>query len=473
MDQETRSRICQIRSEIPAYSGLSLEAADISAFRVTELIQGVSDENRGVFERELCELERAERQKANLPVPEGYLPIPPDVFRGVRSGNRAVIVAGTDTQGGHLVSQQNAPEAFATYLYAKSVIIPRSMHLMDLKDNISISTISGKPTVVWGNEAAEGYTDSLTNTAFSNVTTKTALDALSDAAFAIITVASKKYLAFKNLSAADQTKMRRVRVGDRITATASDNSRTYTAQVIYDPINTYIQVQDSAANTDLTNSTEYSISLTGTAVSDPTLSSVLLNPHEVKCTTILSKYLAMQSDPSAENVVRELMMGAFAEEFDNQIFYGSGANDRISGLVELSRIKTAPNPAKFTYDALGYLYRDQFTPACRVIGKANAADMLTWLVGWDFYALACDTYGLVENGKMLGIDIEPSSSVAPYDAWLGNWELTWCAMWGAMDIFVDPYSLKANSQIRIVGNHRVDAGFPHDDAYAQVTPNAN
>ena len=468
MDQETRSRICQIRSEIPVYQGVSLEPEDIQLFRVTELIQGAQNKKRGVFERELCELERQERQKANLPVPEGYYPIPAGVFSG-----RAAIVAGVDDQGGHLVSEQNAPEAFATYLYAQSVVIPRAMHLMDLRDTITVSKTTAKPQVVWGNEAVDGYTAELTDTAFSSVSTKATLDALTQPRFAIITVSGKKYLAFKSLAETDATKLRRVRVNDKIVVTDASTTRTYTAQATYDAANAYIEINSSAANTDFTNNTSYELVIAGGSESQAAFGAVPMRPHELKVTTIISKFLAMQSDPSIENVVRQLMMGAFAEAFDNQILYGSGENDRISGLVNLSRIKNAPFLAKFTYNPYGTIYRDQLTPACKAIGNANAADMLTWLVGWGFYAQACNTYGLLENGKMLGIDIVPSSSVADQDAWLGNWGLLWCAMWGAMDIFIDPFSRKANSEIRIIGNYRVDAAAPHDDAYAQVTPDAN
>lgn len=339
----------RIRAELPKYRGLELDKKDIAQFRVNRLISSTLPRSReqAGFEREICELERAERSKANLPAAQDAYPIPPCVFRGM--------VAGTDSEGGYLVSDQNAPQAFANYLYAQSVIVPRSTQLTDLKDRIAITQETGKLQVHWGEEAGQ----------------------------------------------------------------ATESQQTF--------------------------------------------GSVGMSPHELKVTTIVSKHLAQQSDPTAEGMVRQCMMMSFAEEFDTKILYGTGQNNQIRGLAEIAAIRDNA----LSYDPVD-VYRDDLTPATERLGKANAADMLAWLIGWEFHSAASKRYALLENRRMLGIEAVPSSVVANGDAWLGNWQYLVTGMWGGMDIMTDTYSLMASGQIRIVGHYRVDAAVQHDDAFVQI-----
>lgn len=202
------------------------------------------------------------------------------------------------------------------------------------------------------------------------------------------------------------------------------------------------------------------------------LSSVGLSPKELNCETVISAHLARQSDPSAESMVRQSMMRSFAESFDRAILYGAGQNFEPSGLVELDRIKNDPHPGVVEYDAEVPPYRDQLSEACQAIGRTNAADMLTWLTGWRFHTLASQRYALIENQRILDIDVVPSSAVAEPDAWLGNWQYLVAAIWGGMDIGVDRNSLLDSGQIRVVGHYRVDAAPMYPDAFMQIKPRA-
>ena len=350
-----RAAIDKLRAEIPVYQGLLLEEKDIRAFRVTELVAGEYDKKRGGYERYICEAERAERQKHKIRTSETGYTIPPAVFRGNRN-----IIFGTDADGGYLVDDNTVPMAFAHYLYTKSVVIPRSTMLMDMKGTLSIGQETGKTSVVWGNEVS--------------------------------------------------------------TATESQSA----------------------------------------------FGVVNLSPKELKVLTKVSKFLMMQSDPSAENLTRMCMMASFAEAFDNKILYGTGSSE-VTGLNQLDRIDTDPHDGRISLVADAALARSDLTPALSKIGKANASGNLDWLTGWDFYAKACELYGLVEDGKIFGIPVEASRSVADDDAWLGNWEYLVTAVWGGIDIQIDTTSLLHKQICRIVGHYRVDSGALHEDAFVQVT----
>ena len=355
MDENTRENLNRLKSEAPKYKGLDMTDKDVHAFRVNNLLYGEVDSKVGAFERYICAAERQERKKVDIRTQDIGYSIPPSVFRGTRD-----IIAGTDADGGFLVDDNTVPMAFAEYLYTKSVVIPRSTQLMDMKGTLSIGQETDKFSVVWGSEVS--------------------------------------------------------------TATESQ----------------------------------------------PTFGEVNLSPKELKVTTPVSNFLLMQSDPSAENLTRMCMMAAFAEAFDNKILYGNGTTEP-SGLNKLDRIDTTPFAGRVQYNGDASLYRDILTPVCETIGKANAADMLTWLLGWGFHSKACQTYALLENRELLFIPYEVSTSVADTDAWLGNWEYLVTAMWGGVDIVIDKTSLLHQSLCRVVGHYRVDSAALHEDAFALVT----
>ena len=128
------------------YRGLQLEKKDIKAFRVNNLIRGAYDEKIGGFEREICKAERQYReQDGNRANHDGYT-LPACLFRAIE--------AGTDADGGFLVDEDNAPRAFADYLYAESVILPRATVLENLQGPVNVGVATGAVRVAWGGEAA-------------------------------------------------------------------------------------------------------------------------------------------------------------------------------------------------------------------------------------------------------------------------------------------------------------------------------
>ena len=192
MDQQARSALDQIRDKAPRYTGLDLTEKDIAAFRINNLLRGESDKRYGAFERKLCQLERVEREKQNIRVSETGYTIPPAVFRGTRN-----IIVGTDAAGGYLVDDNTVPVAFAEYLYAKSVVLPRATVLEDMKGALSVGIETGKMQVVWGAEVSEA---SESQSTFGNL-------ALSPKELKIATHVSKFLMQQSDPSAENLTRM--------------------------------------------------------------------------------------------------------------------------------------------------------------------------------------------------------------------------------------------------------------------------
>jgi hypothetical protein len=54
------------------------------------------------------------------------------------------------------------------------------------------------------------------------------------------------------------------------------------------------------------------------------------------------------------------------------------------------------------------------------------------------------------------------------EAYLANWMYLLVAMWGGMDIIVDPFTLADRGIVRVVGFYRVDSDFAHDEAFVKL-----
>ena len=59
-----------------------------------------------------------------------------------------------------------------------------------------------------------------------------------------------------------------------------------------------------------------------------------------------------------------------------------------------------------------------------------------------------------------------STNLANADhAFAANWSYLLVAMWGGLDLVVDPFTNLDTSEIRVVGFYRVDCGFAYDEAF--------
>lgn len=219
------------------------------------------------------------------------------------------------------------------------------------------------------------------------------------------------------------------------------------------------------------------------AESNPTFELLELSPKELKVLTPFTKTFAIQSSIDAENLVRRDIMRGLGEALDTALLYGTGTNGQISGVSQIEEIKKAASPKqKISYDKTTGLTYANCLEAVEKIGSANAAGPgMEWITSWAFWKQAKGT-AMLTNGsvpiwyeeKICDFTATPTSqvkqgtlgSVANADhGWIGNWMYLLVAMWGGMDILVDPFTLADSGQIRVVGFYRVDCDFAHDEAF--------
>ena len=221
------------------------------------------------------------------------------------------------------------------------------------------------------------------------------------------------------------------------------------------------------------------------AESNPTFELLELSPKELKVITPFTKTFAIQSSVDAENLVRRDLMNGLGEALDTALLYGTGANGQISGVTQIDAIKMASPTQKISYSKADGITYTNCLNAIEKIGNNNAAGPgMEWITSWKFWMQAKGT-AMLTNGSypiwyenMIADFMATATSqvkqgtvgtVANADhAFIANWMYLLVAMWGGMDIVVDPYTLADRGMIRVVGFYRVDCDFAHDEAFVQL-----
>ena len=217
--------------------------------------------------------------------------------------------------------------------------------------------------------------------------------------------------------------------------------------------------------------------------SNPTFELLELSPKELKVLTPFTKTFAIQSSVDAENMVRRDVMRGLGESLDTALLYGTGANGQISGVTQIAEIKKASNPAqKISYNKTnGVSYENCLNAVEKIAVKNAAGPGMEWITSWAFWKQTKAT-AMLTNGSIpiwyenmicdfmatatSQVKQDTVGSVAKADhAFIANWMYLLVAMWGGMDLVVDPFTLADKGQIRVVAFYRVDSNFAHDEAF--------
>ena len=218
---------------------------------------------------------------------------------------------------------------------------------------------------------------------------------------------------------------------------------------------------------------------------NPTFELLQLSPKELKVITPFTKTFSIQSSVDAENLVRQGIMNGLGEALDTALLYGTGGN-QIKGVTQIAEIKKASSPKqKISYSKTDGVTYENCLNAIEKIGNANAAGPgLEWITSWAFWKQTKKT-AMLTNGS---IPIWHEDRIADFmasrtsqvkqgtvgttanadHAFVANWAHLLVAMWGGMDLVVDPFTLADKGMIRVVGFYRVDCNFAHDEAFVQL-----
>ncbi len=202
------------------------------------------------------------------------------------------------------------------------------------------------------------------------------------------------------------------------------------------------------------------VSLTNQAVGQLTMT-----PHRLSAATGYSRQLLVQASPDIENFVRNDLMTVLAVEKDRAALLGSGAAGEPLGIYNTANIATTVDitaTSSITYaeavqfetnvaagnadmGSLGYITSVYIRGTARVTAKfASTATPL-----WDMDVLG-------NHPARATNQLTATPSVI-----FGNWSDLIIADWASPEVIVDPYSLAAANQVRVIVTQLTDIGIRH------------
>lgn len=213
--------------------------------------------------------------------------------------------------------------------------------------------------------------------------------------------------------------------------------------------------------------TAYHVKDSAVTESQQTFGQINLTPHTVGAMTDIRRSLLKQSN--ADVIVQNDLTATLAHGVDNGAINGAGANGEPQGMVNItgigsSAVSTDGSP---TYPELADIWAEVAKDNVNITNGA-------WLTEAAVYAYMMSTSAasagggrmICEDGMLFGYPVLHSEVVATNGIYFGNWSDLVVAMWGGVDLTVDPYTGSSSGTLRIVALQDYDIAARHAQSFA-------
>lgn len=220
--------------------------------------------------------------------------------------------------------------------------------------------------------------------------------------------------------------------------------------------------------------------------SKPTLDQIGLTPHTGGAFTDLSRKFLNQSSLDAENMIRTDLAATCAAGIDLAALHGTAANDQPRGLaatVGIGSVAGGTDGAAPTWANIVGLETEvsidnadfgklAYMTNAKVRGKLKGT-LITATYGEDFIWDRRSPEAPL-NGYPVHVTNQVSSTLtkgnqsASSAIFFGNWEDLLIAMWGTLDILVDPYTGSSSGTVRVVALQDVDVAVRRAQSFAAM-----
>lgn len=200
------------------------------------------------------------------------------------------------------------------------------------------------------------------------------------------------------------------------------------------------------------------------------LGQISLSPKTVAAYTDISRRLMQQSSLDVEALVRADLAEALGLAIDYAGYYGSGTNFQPLGIANTNGISAIP------FAAVNPAYAEVVAMETAIASKNAAIGNLSYVVDAATKGAAKTTQKfpgtptgatLWEPGDtMNGYRTEVTNQLAAGDVFFGNFADLIIAMWGGLDLMVDPYSLSKQGGVRVVVHQDVDFAVRRVESFA-------
>jgi HK97 family phage major capsid protein/HK97 family phage prohead protease len=222
-------------------------------------------------------------------------------------------------------------------------------------------------------------------------------------------------------------------------------------------------------------------------VSTPTLGQLSLSPKTVGAYSDISRQLLLQSSPDAENMVQSDLAMTLALGIDLAALHGSGSSNQPTGIASTSGVGSVAGgtnglaPANSHIIGLetavavdnGDVGRSGYLTNAKVRGvlkqtypNTTGGDSPVWQNGQNGSGFMNGYRAEVSNQVSSTLTKGSSTSVCSAIFFSGAWDRLIVAMWGGLDLTLDPYSLSTTGQLRVVGFQSVDIGLRTPESFS-------
>ena len=174
----------------------------------------------------------------------------------------------------------------------------------------------------------------------------------------------------------------------------------------------------------------------------------------------------IQSDPSAESIVRQDLLDTLDVSVDAAMFHGSGASGQITGLAGIATIGDVPGSSLNWAGALSF-------PKKVKVAKAAKLGAMSYVFNPGVEAIlksrpkesGYPQYIMDPDGGIGGYGTLISNQVNDGYIFFGVWNQAIFVFWDAFDIVVDPYSKATEYCVRLTVNQLCDFDVRHAGAF--------
>lgn len=197
--------------------------------------------------------------------------------------------------------------------------------------------------------------------------------------------------------------------------------------------------------------------------STPALDQIGFTPKTVGAYTDITRRLLKQATPDAEAIVRDDLMKVLGLEIDRVAIYGSGSEYQPKGVKNYSGINgkdfAAAGQPTFAelvdmetqialdnadVDSMSYAFNAAIRGHCKTTPKfGTGTESTIWESGGTVNGYATDVSNQIETG----------------DVFFGNWADLVIALWGGLELTVDPYALSTSGGIRLIALQDIDVNL--------------
>jgi len=193
--------------------------------------------------------------------------------------------------------------------------------------------------------------------------------------------------------------------------------------------------------------------------SSPATGQLKLSPKTVGGRVEISRKLMQQSSPAAEQLVWNDLNRALALKIDKAAYYGTGGDNQPLGLKNISGVNAV------IFGAVNPTFAEMVAMESEIASDNADVDRMSYVINAAMRGhfktaprMGTGTESTIwEPGNTVnGYRTEVTNQIEAGDVFFGNFADLIIAMWGGLDLTIDPYSLSAKGGLRIVGFQDVD-----------------